>query len=222
MTETIQCEVLRSPRRYGVGFCLLLVSVLLVLPACSRGGYSNENDKLRAERLELKQEIEALQGKLAIRENELRATRQQLDEGSEPIDGVEPPRLAGIVLGMYSGPIDLDGDKVYDALRVYVRPVDQHGRQMTAQGKARVRLIVTPDEGEPKAVLDQAYDVKAFHEAYRSGVTGTHYTLGADLPKQLPDKATLHVTLIDAATGRGFTAEKPVVLMRAPVPTVSQ
>ena len=191
----------------------MLIGALL-LTACSQRGFTNENDKLRAERQSLQQQIEELQAKLALREGELQATRQQLDNPIKPLDGVDPPRLAGIVLGLYSGPIDLDGDQQYDALRVYVRPVDQHSRQITAEGTARVRLIATPSDGEPVTILDQAYGPKAFHAAYRSGVTGTHYTLKADLPDNPPANATLHVTLTDAATGLAYQAQKEVVLVR--------
>ncbi|MBX2851864.1 MAG: hypothetical protein KTR15_08980 [Phycisphaeraceae bacterium] len=198
-----------------MGFCLLLVVVCAALAACgSRRGYTNENDKLRAERLSLQEQIDELQNKLALREGELQATREQLGDPLPPAEGVEPPRLAGIVLGLYSGPIDLDGDARYDALRVYVRPVDQHSRQMTAKGTARVRLIATPADGEPKTILDQTYGPDAFHAAYRSGVTGTHYTLKAGLPEGRPTNATLHVALTDAATGRVFKAKKEVVLVR--------
>lgn len=198
-----------------MGFSLLLIVFALSLTGCgSQRSFENENDKLRAERLELKDQIAMLQKQAAIREGELRTMREQIDSGTQPVDGVDAPRLAGIVLGIYSGPIDLDGDADYDALRVYVRPVDQNSRQVTAVGTARVRLIVTPAEGEPTTVLDQRYDADTFHAAYRDGVTGTHYTLAADLPEDPPTKATLHVTLNDAATGRSFTAEKPVSLVR--------
>lgn len=195
-----------------VPFLLLLV---LCLFACgSQPRVENENDTLRADRLTLEQQVDALQGKLEQREGELRATREQLEYPLPPVEGVEPPRLAGIVLGLYSGAIDQDGDAKYDALRVYVRPVDQHSRQITAEGIARLRLIVTPADGEPKTILDEMYTPDAFHAAYRSGVTGTHYTLKAELPKDRPTQATLHFTLIDAATGRVFRAQKEVALVR--------
>lgn len=187
-----------------------------MLSACAnRKSFENENDKLRAERLSLQQQIDALQSKLALREGELQATREQLDAPLPPIERVEPPRLSGIVLGLYSGPIDVDGDAKFDALRVYVRPVDQHSRQMAAEGTARVRLIVKPADSEPKTILDEMYAPDAFQAAYHSGVTGTHYTLKADLPADRPTQATLYVTLIDAATGRVFKAQKEVALVRA-------
>lgn len=213
-TNANQSEVPRSPRIQSVGFCLILTLLCASLGACANQKSSeNEDDKLRAERLSLEQQIDMLQDKLALREGELRATREQLDDPLPPIEGAQPPRLAGIVLGLYSGPIDRDGDSVYDGLRVYVRPVDQHSRQITAQGTARLRLFVTPADGEPQAILDQTYDPAAFHAAYRTGVTGTHYTLKADLPADPPTEATLHVTLTDAATGRAFKAQKRVTLL---------
>ncbi|MGB0766834.1 MAG: hypothetical protein ACPGYV_03905 [Phycisphaeraceae bacterium] len=216
-TDAYKSVVSRRPRVQTVGFCSLLVIVgCLSLPGCgSQKSFENENDKLRAERLSLQEQIDALQQKLTLREGELKATRQQLDGPLQPIDGVDPPRLAGIVLGLYSGPIDLDGDATYDALRVYVRPVDQHSRQMTAAGEARVRLIVTPAEGEATTLLDRRYDARAFHRAYRSGVTGTHYTLKADLPDDPPPAATLHVTLTEAETGLTYETQKQIALTRA-------
>lgn len=211
MTNATQYEASRSPRRHGVGFCLLLIA-LLMLPACGKRNFINENDKLRAEKLELKETIGELEQQLSFRTTELQAIRQQLDEGPSKIDGVELPRLAGLVLGMYSGPIDSDGDLQYDAIRVYARPVDQHGRQITAAGKVRLRLITVPAEGDPQTILDQRLTPDEFHNSYRSGVTGTHYTLKADLPDERPDQAKLHVTLTDAATGRTFVAEKAISL----------
>ena len=187
---------------------------LLVPVGCKNQGFENENDKLRAERSDLQDALKELQNKLALREGELVAIREQIDEQAEPIEGIEPPRLAGIVLGMYSGAIDSDGDMKNDALRVYVRPVDQHGRQMTAIGPARVRLLTLPAEGEPKTFLDQTFSAEQFHKAYRSGVTGTHYTLKAPLPDPLPTTAKLFVTLTDATTGRSYAAEKEVELVR--------
>ena len=215
-TKPNQTVVSRSPRRHGVGFCLLLFVFCAAITACGQQkSFENENDKLRAERLSLQQQIDELQKKLVLREDELRATREQMDDPLPPVEGVEPPRLAGVVLGLYSGPIDTDGDAVLDGLRVYVRPVDQHLRQMTAEGTARVRLITTPAEGEPVTILDQTYDPDTFHAAYRSGVTGTHYTLKADLPDERPANATLHVSLTDAVTGKVFKAQKEVTLVRA-------
>lgn len=210
-----------------MGFCLLTITVLkkgtapfllalsLGLTACgSQKSFENENDKLRAERLSLQEQIDALQNKLALREGELLATREQLNDPLPPVDGVDPPRLAGIVLGLYSGPIDVDGDSVFDALRVYVRPIDQHSRQITAQGTARVRLIVTPADGDAKTILDQSYGPELFRAAYHEGVTGTHYTLKAKLPEERPASATLHISLTDAITGKVFKALKEVTLVR--------
>lgn len=218
-TRPKQSEVSRSPRSLSVGFCLLLGIALPLLTACGQQkSFANENDKLRAERMSLQQQIDELQNKLALREGELRATREQLNDPLPPVEGVEPPRLAGIVLGLYSGPIDQDGDAVYDGLRVYIRPVDQNSRQLTAKGTARVRLITTPANSEPVTILDETYGPDAFHAAYRSGVTGTHYTLKADLPDDRPASATLHVSLTDAVTGKVFKAQKEVTLVRASSP----
>lgn len=186
-----------------------------MLTACgNQKGVANENDKLRDEQLSLQQQIDALQDKLAQREGELQTTREDPGDPLPPVEGGDPPRLAGIVLGLYSGPIDQDGDGKYDSLRVYVRPIDQHSRQITAEGAASVRLIATSADGEPKTILDQRYGPDTFRAAYHAGTAGTHYTLKADLPANPPATATLQVTLTDAATGKVFKAQKDVALVR--------
>lgn len=187
---------------------------------CGKRSVSAENSKLRAERLELERDVEELQSRLALREQELAAMRAQEQQGTQPIEGIQPPRLAGIKLGGYTGAIDLNSDKANDALRVYVRPVDQHGRQITAQGTAHLTLTSQTGEGSPagKLLLEKTYDPERFHAAYRDGPTGTHYTLGADLPADLPGglpaSAVVEVALTDAVTGRIYKASKTIELVR--------
>ena len=47
---------MRSPRRYGVGFCLLLLVLSLALVGCGKRSVAQENKKLRAERQSLQQD----------------------------------------------------------------------------------------------------------------------------------------------------------------------
>jgi len=193
---------------------LLLLSVC-VLPACaSRGSAERENTRLRTEGLNRERYVDQLETALALREGELLALREQMETSAQPTEGVDPPRVAGIVLGRYTGAMDSDGDGRYDALRAYVRPVDQSSRQIPAEGTARMRLIATPPDGDPRTLVDVTYSLEEFRASYRDGLTGSHYTLSADLPRDVPTTATLHITLTDAATGRRYVAQKPVLLIR--------
>lgn len=202
---------------------LVSLCCCLALPACgpSARNLSAQNDGLRQSNFDLERAVHELNDKLLLREQELAALRRQ--GGAEPIDGVDTPRLAGIELDRLTGvlpaaPPEAGGaasaENARRELRVYLRPIDQDGRVMTAAGTARVRLIHTPADGEPRTLLDRQYDADAFHASYRDGVTGTHYTLRATLASEVPEIVNLHVTFTDAATGRTYTTERVVSLNR--------
>ncbi|MEM1355520.1 MAG: hypothetical protein AAGC44_04020 [Planctomycetota bacterium] len=203
-----------SARRRGVGLSLLLITLAFSLTACTGPReLVRQNDALRKQNLRLTQQLEQLQASLTLRESELRATREQINGG--PLPEIEPPRIAGIVVGRYSGGIDKSGDGRPDELRIYLRPVDPKGRFISAAGSARVRLLHTPADGDPITLVDVAYDPDAFDASYRSGFTGTHYTLAADLPEDLPDQALLQVSFNEAGRGLNFNAQRVLPLTKA-------
>lgn len=212
-TNANQYETSRSPQILSVGFYLMMTAIAAALcSACStpKPGNANRVDAIPAERQSLDQQIDTFQGKLVQRQGELQPVREELDDPLPAVPTGEPSRLAGIVLGLYSGPIDLDGDATFDALRVYVRPIDQRSRQIAATGTARVRLIASSIDGEPTIILDQTYSPDTFQAGFRSDIAGTHYALKADLPKDLPATATMQVTLIDATTGKVYRSQKQI------------
>lgn len=218
-TKTKHIETSRSPRIQFVGFCLTVAFALVFLTACESSNRVKKQGNLRiGETQSLEEQVDALQEKLAQREGELQPIREALGDPLLPIDRAEPSRLAGIVLGVYSGPVDLDGDTAYDAMRVYVHPIDQHSRPIAAKGTARFRLIATDTGGDMAAVLDQTYDADAFAATRHASIIGTQYIFKADLPANRPATATIQITLTDAATGKAFKAEKEVSLVRPATP----
>ena len=195
--------------------CLACVLTLLAVPGCGASSktLSNQNDELRQSNLERERALDDLGEQLALREQELATIRAA--EGSQPIDGVEPRRLAGIELDRLTGVLPgADAEGAGKELRVYLRPSDQDGRVMTVAGTVRVRLIHTPADGEPQTLLDTTYDAELLHAAYRDSITGVHYTLKATLPGDAPPSggATLHVALTDSATGRVYMVERVIAL----------
>lgn len=196
-----------------MGFCLLTAALLLLTGCQSRKTFLNQNDELRAERQRLTQRVEELEQQLTLRESELAALKTA--ERASPIPGVEPARIVGIILGSYSGGIDTTRDGKPDQMRVYLRPVDRDGRFMAAAGSARLRLIHTPADGQPTTLLDKTWDPAGFRGTYRSGFTGTHYTLAALLEDILPDPIPQQITLqvdFTEASGQTYTAQRPIDL----------
>lgn len=193
----------RGPTVFGVMLLACLVSV-----GCSArvGGdgqsLTQHNDELRRDNLELRQQIEETQTQLGLLESELRVYRDDAAAG-QAIPGVTPPVFTGLTLGRYSGPVDTDGDGRDDELRLYVKPTDQRGRTLVLPGRAKVQLLRLGG-ASPEVVADPAWDPAAWDDAYRSGFTGSHYSLVVPLSAELPedlDQLTVLVELTDAARG---------------------
>lgn len=193
------------------------MAVLLV--GCTRGprNFHNENDRLRAENLQLQRAVEDLELALARKDDELGVMRQRL-EGASPVPGAQTPALTTIELGRYSGPVDTDGDGRDDVVRLYLKTLDQHGRTLPVEGTASVALVLLGDGDEqpPSAIADKAYDAQALRDSHRSGFTGTHYTFELPL-NNAPDGVSslaARVTLTDAATGAKHEAVEAYTVTR--------
>jgi len=197
---------------------LVLAVALMSLPACSRGprNFENENDRLRAENLELQRSVDALEQTLARRDAELATLREQVD-GARPLAGVAAPALTTIELGRYSGPVDTDADGRDDVMRLYLKTQDQHGRTLPVEGVAEVKLVLLGDaEQEPASLVGRAYEAEALRERYRSGFTGTHYTfeLPLDAAPAGVSSVAARVRLTNAATGVAHEATAAYTVTR--------
>lgn len=197
----------------------MIAAVVLVaaLPACRIGGprnFNNDNDKLRAERLELQRRIETLEQDLESRLGEIATLRAQLD-ADRPSDfqGVNTPTLSQIKFGRYSGAIDSDGDGTDDMVRLYIEPRDQRNRLLPVAGKATVQLVDIPADGPAKTIAQKRYDPKELESTWRSTFLGSHFTLELELPSPLPTidgQITAKVILIEATTAAQFETQMPL------------
>ncbi len=208
----------RAIRAIALSACL---TPLGGLPACGLGGpknFENENDRLRAEVLEMQRQVRQLEEQLTLRAGELRALRQQAEEGTRPIEDATPPALAAIRLDRYTGTVDTDRDGTDDTLRVYVRPVDGNGRFLVVAGRVSVQLIAAREGRPARTVAEKTFTPAEFDAAYRSGFAGTHYTLELPLPSPLPEDAagpaTVYVTFTEATTGASFTEQRAATIER--------
>ncbi len=199
---------------------LALLGLALALSGCkARIGGDTTMGQLVDENADLREQVADLETRLQRRTDELAAVRQQLDGGAHPLPGAQPPTLTSLALGRYSGPLDASGDGVDDTVRVYVNPLDQQGRFLPVAGEALLQVVAIPQDAsaEPYVLARRAYDAQQWDAAYRSGFTGTHYTLEAPLPDPLPDDAgavTLRVDFTQADTGVRVSAQQPATLAR--------
>jgi hypothetical protein len=213
------------PRRQaGGGFgrfvfrltCVGVCASVVFLSGCGARNFENINDELRAERMQLQREVNRLQQQLQLREDELRAARAQMDQ-SPAIEGAEAPRLSRITADRLSGAIDRNGDGSDDAVRLYLRTLDGRGRFMPTSGRAIVQIVAIRPGEAPRVLAEQTFDPATFDAAYRSGFTGTHYSLEVPLPDDLPSgrhEATARVTFTEGATGVEHDTQRPISITR--------
>ncbi len=182
--------------------------------------FENENDRLRRENMELKTAVEELNTKLASRLQQIGTLETALAPQRARVPGVEPgdiPLAVSLRFGMYTGPVDTDGDGRDDLIRLYFQPLDQKQRFIPVAAAAQVQVVVITPGAEPRVLADKAFATDDLDRTYRTGVTGTHYTLEVPLPGDIPDdvrEVTAKVALTDASTGRVLTIQQGFGLKR--------
>lgn len=180
---------------------VLLAAVCLT--GCGPKNFVNENDKLRAENLKLKQQVEELNEQMELRLGEIQTLRAK-SQGERAIKDADPPVLAKIEFSRYSGAIDTDSDGRDDVVRVYLRPLDHQGRMLPVAGSVKFQAAALQDDAPPALLATRTYEPADFDAAYRDNFTGHHYTLELKLPDSLDPaitSATVKATLTEAVTG---------------------
>lgn len=201
---------------------LVALVVLCTMSGCISGriGGSEPSDKvideLRTDNIALKREVATLQKNIDQRLAEIDTLQQQVN-GARPMSGVDAPSLASLKFGRYTAAVDTDGDKRDDLIRLYIQTLDQQSRFLPVAGKATVQAVLLLPDHEPLVLSRIELTPKQWDESYRTGLTGTHYTVdmpltgpGAsamDALKKGVHEITVMVSFTDAATGAAVQAQ---------------
>lgn len=183
----------------------------LALGACAGPrNFENENDRLRRELLEARAEIDRLQEAEARLAAALEAERtaQARRAPSEQALALMP-RAERLTIGRLSGPVPSR-----DAVDLYITPLDDRARFVQVAGTLTVRIDLVPPASsaapaEPRLLASRTLTPAELREAYRSGLTGTHYTVSVPLDRALASaEGTLSasVRLDDLVTGERHEA----------------
>lgn len=202
------CCLLKKWGNYSA--CLLAVALLLWVVGCtSSKRISVENDKLRASNLEFKREVQRLHASVKAKADQLQALETSTTPPADP--GAQIPRLNKVEFGRYCTAIDQDGDGHDDLIRLYVLTLDYQKRFIPVAGKAIAQVDHLVAGQEPIKIASQAFGVKSFDQAYRSGITGSHYTLDIPLPKKVAlqnaTSVTVSLSLTDVQYGKTFNQQ---------------
>ncbi len=198
---------------------LLLAALLMLSGGCGPRNFANENDVLRARVVELEDELSALRSRSIELEAELAVVSAAGDSLSEEIRA-NTPRLVKIEIGRRShvrnGDDEAPSDAAGEVLVIYIKPSDGMGRFLQLVGELAVHAAVLPAGGDSITIGRVALSAAEVRAAYRSGFTGTHYTV--ELPIVLPGNADefgecdVRVTHIDGLTGKTYEAHSAVLL----------
>jgi len=188
---------------------LLLALALAVLTGCPReariGGQRPGDEviaELRRDNRAMRQQIDELNEQLEAQRRQIEAMQQR--DGRSVAADVPVPQFVSVRFERYSGFLDTDGDGRVDTLRLYLHTLDQGGRFIPIAGHVAVQVVAVEAGREPRVLLEETIEPAAFARAYRSGFTGTHYTVQLPLPEDWPTdlpSAIVHVQITDTTTG---------------------
>ncbi len=205
------------PHPSSAARAILVLLGAALLPGCSAdpAKLAAENDRLRAELLDLRKQVDGLRR----RSNELRADLGRFSADPEalpPEIRANTPHVAEITIGRLSHVRDEDNDGRPDTLVVYVKPVDGLGRAVQLVGHLSVNAALLPGDADAITIGRVQLDPAELRMAYRSAIMGAaHYTV--TVPIELPadareDKCLVRVSYDDGRTRLRHTDEKGISL----------
>jgi len=190
----------------------MLLTVAALMAGCgSFKKVSQENDRLRAQVIELEVENRQLAGRAAELDGQLQRITNDLPIPPEVRDAT--PHVAEIVIASVSHAADVDGDGHPDTLIVYVEPTDGLGRFVQMVGKLSAHAATLPVDSDAITLGRVTLGPLQLRDAYRSTFLGTHYTVEVPITITLPAAQThciVKVEFIDGHSGRTVTGQLPV------------
>ncbi len=168
---------------------IALMLFLAVLGGCRAGGSRSAEQAAEA----LRRERDALAARVRALEGERDEARAKLSESARlrgsplPADVLDAvPRVVAIEIDEWSGWLPADPARDAASLGVFVVPRDGRGRFVPIVGTLTIEARHAPPEGSalPETCFERKLGPGLLRDAYRSGVTGTHYAV--EFPAAVP------------------------------------
>ena len=124
-----------------------------------------------------------------------------------------------IELGQYTGGADLDDRAGDDAVRVYLKPIDQDGATIKAAGSVTIELYDLAAPKGKKLIGTYTWTVDQAAKTWTSFVL-YHYKFDCKWKSGPPahDDVTVRVAFVDYLSGKRFTAQTACKVKLAPTP----
>lgn len=181
--------VFRAP----IGVATLCV-MLGTLGGC-RIAAPSQADNTRQENAALKERVAQLEARTSELEAKLAARAPSADAAEI---AKATPVIAGIEIDLFSGFGAADPAGKPRRFSVYVKPFDGRRRFVQAVGT----LLIEIRAADGTVIASRSLSVAEVREAYRSQVTGTYYTIEAEVPEnRVGDVVSVRAVLQDLLTG---------------------
>lgn len=195
-----------SPALARLSTAASFIAASLWLGGCTIGGSSTasaQNDELRRKVAEQARQIESL---VAARDElSAKLASRTRDAKADPEVAAATPVVSVLEIDSLSTLLPLDAKGLVTGVRVHVRTLDGRRRFTQAVGVMTVEL----KDHAGATLATGGIGPAALRDAFRSSVTGTHYTIEIPLANPAEGKAfTLKVSFEDALTGRRLEAGK--------------
>jgi hypothetical protein len=197
----------------AVSTTLLLTTSALA--GCASGGrerFANENDRLRAQAVDLENQVKMLQGRNVELQTQLaEAVRGSSTAPPEVIENT--PRVVAISLSRLSQARDENGDDKLDSILLYLEPADGLGRFMQVVGSVSMHAAILPKDEPAITIGQKTIGPKELRDAYRAAFTGQYYSLSMPIePPAGAEQCTVRVVFTDGYTGQSFSTERAIDL----------
>ena len=132
--------------------------------------------------------------------------------------------VSRIELGRYTGGVDTDGLAGHDAVKVFLRPIDQDGSTLKAAGDVKIQIYDLALPEKHNLIGQYNWPVDKISKHWSGGFMTYHFSFVCPWKKSSPpkhEKLTVRVEFLDYLTGRTFTAQKLCQVRVKPSPTTA-
>ncbi|MBL7133804.1 MAG: hypothetical protein ISS78_06880 [Phycisphaerae bacterium] len=132
--------------------------------------------------------------------------------------------VSRIELGRYTGGVDTNGLVGHDAIKVFLRPIDQDGSTVKAAGDVKIQIYDLALPADENLIGEYEWPVDKISKHWSGGFMTYYFSFvcpwkKASLPKH--NELTVRVEFVDYLTGKTFTAQKACEVRVKPTPTTA-
>ncbi len=168
---------------------------------------------------ELKDELSSSKKQLRLVSQEKTELSQKLRKQDEQIStllGLGDKRIENlsyvktIRLGRFTGGVDTDKKTGDDAIKVFLKPIDQQGHVIKAAGEVKIQLFDLAAEPADNLIAQYNWDAEGISKQWYSGFGVSHYSFICPWKSTAPqhDEITVRVEFTEYLTGNKFDQQK--------------